>query len=123
MVRRVIRRDDRERQKWPYADRPLSGETPANPTSVQQSGIDPFRPIAIINRLADISPNEYYGDIVKLTPRQKEILRLLSNGFDAKSAGRELDISVHTVNEHLREARRPPRSIEQPRSRSHPKTS
>src|SRR5579872_572796 len=46
------------------------------------------------------------GDIGKLTPRQKEILRLLSNGFDAKSAGRELDISVHTVNEHLREARR-----------------
>ncbi len=43
---------------------------------------------------------------MKLTPRQKEILRLLSNGFDAKSAGRELDISVHTVNEHLREARR-----------------
>lgn len=46
------------------------------------------------------------GDVQKLTPRQKEILRLLLNGFDAKSAGRELGISVHTVNEHLREARR-----------------
>ncbi|WP_280842168.1 DUF2807 domain-containing protein [Pontixanthobacter sp. CEM42] len=42
----------------------------------------------------------------KLTPRQKEILRLLLGGFDTKSVARELDISVHTVTEHLREARR-----------------
>ncbi|WP_390584884.1 GIN domain-containing protein [Erythrobacter sp. MTPC3] len=42
----------------------------------------------------------------KLTPRQKEILRLLLVGFDTKSIARELDISVHTVTEHLREARR-----------------
>jgi len=46
------------------------------------------------------------GGVQNLTQRQKEILRLLLNGFDAKSAGRELGISVHTVNEHLREARR-----------------
>lgn len=46
------------------------------------------------------------GDVQKLTPRQKEILRLLVNGYDAKSVSRELDISVHTVTEHLREARR-----------------
>eukprot|EP01037_Dinobryon_pediforme_P034346 gene34346-40218_t len=46
------------------------------------------------------------SEVRNLTPRQKEILRLLLNGFDAKSAGRELGISVHTVNEHLREARR-----------------
>jgi DNA-binding CsgD family transcriptional regulator len=46
------------------------------------------------------------GDVQKLSPRQKEILRLLLNGFDAKSAAIELGISVHTVNEHLREARR-----------------
>jgi DNA-binding CsgD family transcriptional regulator len=42
----------------------------------------------------------------KLTARQKEILRLLLGGFDTKSIARELDISVHTVSEHLREARR-----------------
>lgn len=42
----------------------------------------------------------------KLTARQKEILRLLLGGFDTKSIARELDISVHTVTEHLREARR-----------------
>ena len=45
-------------------------------------------------------------DVQKLTPRQKEILRLIVNGFDAKSVARELGISVHTVNEHLSEARR-----------------
>lgn len=44
--------------------------------------------------------------VQKLTERQKEILRLLLDGYDAKSAGRQLGISVHTVNEHLREARR-----------------
>lgn len=44
--------------------------------------------------------------IEKLTPRQKEILRLLLAGFDAKSIANELGISVHTVTEHLREARR-----------------
>jgi DNA-binding CsgD family transcriptional regulator len=42
----------------------------------------------------------------KLTERQKEILRLLLEGYDAKSAARQIGISVHTVNEHLREARR-----------------
>ncbi len=46
------------------------------------------------------------GDLQKLTPRQKEVLRLLQSGFDTKSIARELDISVHTVTEHLREARR-----------------
>lgn len=44
--------------------------------------------------------------VEKLTDRQKEILRLLLGGFDTKSIARELDISVHTVTEHLREARR-----------------
>ena len=46
------------------------------------------------------------ANVQKLTPRQKEILRLLLGGFDTKSIARELDISVHTVTEHLREARR-----------------
>lgn len=46
------------------------------------------------------------ADIQKLTPRQKEVLRLLQAGFDTKSIARELDISMHTVTEHLREARR-----------------
>lgn len=41
-----------------------------------------------------------------LTGREKEALRLLLAGHDAKSSARELDLSVHTVNDHLRSARR-----------------
>lgn len=41
-----------------------------------------------------------------LTEKEKETLRLILRGHDAKSSARELGISVHTVNERLREARR-----------------
>ena len=44
--------------------------------------------------------------IERLTERQKEILRLLSCGHDAKSAAADLGISVYTVNDHLSEARK-----------------
>jgi len=41
-----------------------------------------------------------------LTPREKQALRLLARGHDAKSAARDLGLSVHTVNDRLRDARR-----------------
>jgi DNA-binding CsgD family transcriptional regulator len=41
-----------------------------------------------------------------LTEKEKDALRLLLRGHDAKSSARELGLSVHTVNERLREARR-----------------
>lgn len=41
-----------------------------------------------------------------LTEREKETLRLLLTGHDTKSMAAELGISVHTVNDRLREARR-----------------
>lgn len=41
-----------------------------------------------------------------LTEKEKETLRLLLRGHDAKSSARELGLSVHTVNERLRDARR-----------------
>lgn len=44
--------------------------------------------------------------IAGLTDREKATLRLLVQGHDAKSAARQLDLSVHTVNERLRDARR-----------------
>jgi DNA-binding CsgD family transcriptional regulator len=44
--------------------------------------------------------------VTALSEREKQVLRLLLYGHDAKSIARELDLSVHTVNEHLREARR-----------------
>jgi DNA-binding CsgD family transcriptional regulator len=40
-----------------------------------------------------------------LTEREKETLRLLLRGHDAKSIARNLNLSVHTVNERLRDAR------------------
>lgn len=41
-----------------------------------------------------------------LTDKERETLRLLLRGHDAKSSARELGLSVHTVNERLRDARR-----------------
>jgi DNA-binding CsgD family transcriptional regulator len=41
-----------------------------------------------------------------LTEKEKDTLRLLLRGHDAKSSARELGLSIHTVNERLREARR-----------------
>lgn len=41
-----------------------------------------------------------------LTDREKQTLRLIVRGHDAKSIARALDLSVHTINERLRDARR-----------------
>lgn len=41
-----------------------------------------------------------------LTEKEKETLRLLVRGHDAKSIASSLGLSVHTINERLREARR-----------------
>lgn len=40
-----------------------------------------------------------------LSEREKEALRLLAGGHDAKSVARHLGLSIHTVNERLRSAR------------------
>lgn len=41
-----------------------------------------------------------------LTEKEKQTLRLIGRGHDAKSAARALNLSVHTINERLRAARR-----------------
>lgn len=41
-----------------------------------------------------------------LTDKEKQTLRLLVEGYDAKTMARHLGLSVHTVNERLRDARR-----------------
>lgn len=46
---------------------------------------------------------EAYG---LLTEKEKQVLRLILHGHDAKSMASELGLSVHTVNERLRNARR-----------------
>lgn len=44
--------------------------------------------------------------IQTLSEKEKETLRLLVDGHDAKSMARHLGLSVHTINERLRDARR-----------------
>lgn len=46
------------------------------------------------------------GDIEGLSERERETLRLLGRGHEAKSIASALGLSVHTVNERLRGARR-----------------
>lgn len=41
-----------------------------------------------------------------LTDKEKQTLRLIVRGHDAKSTARSLGLSVHTINERLRDARR-----------------
>jgi DNA-binding CsgD family transcriptional regulator len=41
-----------------------------------------------------------------LTDKEKQALRLLTSGYDTKSMASHLGLSVHTVNERLRDARR-----------------
>ncbi|MGB3739406.1 MAG: LuxR C-terminal-related transcriptional regulator, partial [Pontixanthobacter sp.] len=41
-----------------------------------------------------------------LTAKEKEALRLMVRGHDAKSMASQLDLSVHTINDRLRAARR-----------------
>ena len=57
-----------------------------------------------------VATMESTPDIVEgydsLTEKERETLRLLLHGHDAKSMARELGLSVHTVNERLRNARR-----------------
>ena len=45
-------------------------------------------------------------DVESLSDRERETLRLLGRGHDAKSIASALDLSVHTVNERLRDVRR-----------------
>lgn len=44
--------------------------------------------------------------ITSLSEKEKETLRFLSSGYDAKSIAKDLGLSIHTVNDRLREARR-----------------
>jgi len=45
-------------------------------------------------------------DLWALTEKEKQTLRLIVRGHDAKSSARNLGLSVHTINERLRDARR-----------------
>jgi DNA-binding CsgD family transcriptional regulator len=56
--------------------------------------------------MATTQPDSMARHLQSLTEKEKQTLRLLLAGHDAKSMARQLGLSVHTVNERLRFARR-----------------
>jgi DNA-binding NarL/FixJ family response regulator len=48
-----------------------------------------------------MSAMEEMPDRVQLTPRQQQVLRCLSRGLPTKLIARELDLSEHTVKDHI----------------------
>jgi DNA-binding NarL/FixJ family response regulator len=48
-----------------------------------------------------VSEIDHQPPIQRLTPRQLQVLRALSRGLPTKLIARELDLSEHTVNEHI----------------------
>ena len=48
-----------------------------------------------------VSAMEEMPDRVQLTPRQHQVLRCLSRGLPTKLIARELDLSEHTVKDHI----------------------
>lgn len=57
----------------------------------------------IVASYATLEPMDGLED---LTEKEKQTLRLIVRGHDAKSMANELSLSVHTINERLRDARR-----------------
>ena len=51
-------------------------------------------------------PDHVTDRTAALTEKEKQTLRLIVRGHDAKSTARHLGLSVHTINERLRDARR-----------------
>jgi DNA-binding NarL/FixJ family response regulator len=53
--------------------------------------------VQFFNRLGEAAP-----ELQRLSPREKEILELLSRGAAYKEIGDRLDLSIHTVRMHIR---------------------
>lgn len=64
--------------------------------------------MGVAEGVAYSKPMSEQADIARwgLTEKEKETLRLMVRGHDAKSVARSLGLSVHTINERLRDARR-----------------
>ena len=67
---------------------------------VQQGGM--FMPAAVarhvLSFLQDLRPQDDFG----LTPREKEILRSMGEGYSQRKLAEKLFVSPHTINSHLR---------------------
>ena len=60
----------------------------------------------VVERIASSRCDPMDNGVHSLTEKEKETLRLMLRGHDAKSMANHLDLSVHTINERLRAARR-----------------
>lgn len=67
------------------------------------SGWSPHPALSYFSAGMSISTTEA---LQALTEKEKQTLRLIVRGHDAKSTARSLGLSVHTINERLRDARR-----------------
>lgn len=55
----------------------------------------------VLDAFAGAIPSDEDPELDQLTPREKDVLRLIARGFAYKQVGRKLDISIKTVETHV----------------------
>jgi DNA-binding NarL/FixJ family response regulator len=55
----------------------------------------------VLDAFAGALPSEEDPELDQLTPREKDVLRLIARGFAYKQVARKLDISIKTVETHV----------------------
>ncbi len=76
----------------------LAGGTYIPPTMLDASGTDQGAPPV---QEAGPSPETGHGPLDRLTPRQREVLRLIAAGMTNKSIAQQLDVTENTVKVHI----------------------
>ncbi len=55
----------------------------------------------MLDAFADVAPAAADPELDQLTPREREVLRLIARGYAYKEVARDLGISVKTVETHV----------------------
>ena len=55
----------------------------------------------VLDAFADVAPAAADPELDQLTPREREVLRLIARGYAYKEVARDLGISVKTVESHV----------------------
>ena len=55
----------------------------------------------VLDAFADVAPPAADPELDQLTPREREVLRLIARGYAYKEVARDLGISVKTVETHV----------------------
>ena len=55
----------------------------------------------VLDAFADVAPAAADPDRDQLTPREREVLRLIARGYAYKEVARRLNLSVKTVETHV----------------------